>query len=195
MGMIQMTTVMLMTVAKIMDVGIGTTQRVTEATTTRIVPRSGRSWARSRSPFPKHGADNKSWINSVFQSATGAARDEGEYFPWVARVAEEDCAFDELGNAGNERSLDSKLRAALVKHTTGDYREKHRERNRRSLLRPGPGNQVHIWILPVASLSAATVSAACRARWLFYGIRPSWDRKATLSQLTQVSTILPFPNR
>ena len=43
------------------------------------------------------------------------------------RVTQDDVSFDELGNAGDERSLESKLRAALTKYTTGDSYDKHRD--------------------------------------------------------------------
>ena len=41
------------------------------------------------------------------------------------RVDADAVTFDELGRHQGEQSLDSKIRAALLKYTVGDSREKH----------------------------------------------------------------------
>ena len=49
-----------------------------------------------------------------------AAFDEDLAFKLVIKAVRYTATFDELGNAGDESSLDSKLRTALLKYTTGD---------------------------------------------------------------------------
>ena len=76
--------------------------------------------------FPNNAAGYKPWINALVQAVSSAAYDEDLAFHWIMRVTQDDVSFDELGNAGDERSLDSKLRTALTKYTTGDSYDKHR---------------------------------------------------------------------
>ena len=63
----------------------------------------------------------------MIQVVTGAALYEDEALPWISRVSDEDVTYDELGNAGNESSLDSKLRTALSKHTSGESQGKRQD--------------------------------------------------------------------
>ena len=76
--------------------------------------------------FPKTAAGYKSWNNAVIQQVTGAALYEDEAFQWISRVMDDDVTYDELGNAGVESPLDSKLRSGFSKHTCGESHGKTR---------------------------------------------------------------------
>jgi hypothetical protein len=49
-----------------------------------------------------------------------AAHSEDEALAWLMKVIEEGTALDDLASAGEESSLDAKIRASLAKMTTGE---------------------------------------------------------------------------
>ena len=71
--------------------------------------------------LPKDASAYKPWVNSVVSAVTATAYDEDDALSWIARVTQDTVTFDELGFAGDERSLDAKLRTGLMKYTTGDH--------------------------------------------------------------------------
>ena len=77
--------------------------------------------------FPKSAADYPSWYDSLVTAVCSAALDEDDAFAWISRVDQDNCSFEELANAGADKSLDSKLRAALYRYTVGDFKEKFRD--------------------------------------------------------------------
>jgi hypothetical protein len=77
--------------------------------------------------FPKSAADYSSWYDALVSAVCATALDEDEAFAWIQRVDANDCTFEELVNVESEQSLDAKLRAALVKYTSGDFKDKHRD--------------------------------------------------------------------
>ena len=67
-------------------------------------------------------------MDNAVDTITAAARDPDRAFAWVTSVELDDTSFDDLSAVPAEfRSLDSKIRMALSKHTTGSEADKAKE--------------------------------------------------------------------
>ena len=78
--------------------------------------------------LPKHASEFQAWLDNVIDAVVACARDGKLAFAWIARLLQDGCTFEELGNILEQfQSLDDKIRAGFTKHLVGSEAEKNKE--------------------------------------------------------------------
>ena len=132
------------------------------------------------SPIPRSASQYEPWINSVISSVTSAAADEDLALPWIVKVTEEDITFQDLGSADDHKSLDAKIRASLMRYTTGPEAEKVKD-------------LIDEILMQSKGMIQAKPPTQIRGRQILHIIRTFYDFKNAKRMTFELRTLMELP--